>query len=159
MLSFVRCIRIATRWHPKLLNNHAFVRALYQNRYPLYHPQTLTNQSMKNLKDNWWLGRQMGHYAYNMLILCLYYAYTMLILCLYCARLFWPSCAFICDHRKRGGGSPSFDGFGSCAVSESLPADTLNSSNNNAFVRAVSKSLPFHPLNTSIIKLCIIHKH
>ena len=34
-LWFVRCIRIATHWHPKLFNNHASVRAVYQNRYPL----------------------------------------------------------------------------------------------------------------------------
>ncbi len=35
MLSFVRCIKIATRWHPKLFNNKAPARAMYQNRYPL----------------------------------------------------------------------------------------------------------------------------
>ncbi len=28
----------------------------------------------------------------------------------FCARLFWLSCAFICDHRKRGGGKPRSGG-------------------------------------------------
>ena len=35
MLFFVRCIKIATLWPPKLFNNQAFACALYQNRYPL----------------------------------------------------------------------------------------------------------------------------